>query len=220
MVKRILSAAVMLLLISALAVTAFAHPVPDLSINGSITFVMDWNGEQLDSGRLNLYKVGKVAENDGDYSFDLLDEYDDEGLTLDFAGDTVLAQELLTLAKALKLTARTTNIEDGQAEFHDLEPGLYVVWQDKADASEGFAPIDPFLISMPKFQDGEYVTEVVADPKVGFETVPPTTVPPDDEVPQTGQLNWPVPVLAISGAVLFIFGFVLWTGRKRADYER
>lgn len=28
-------------------------------------------------------------------------------------------------------------------------------------------------------------------------------------LPQTGQLNWPVPVLAVSGVVLFAFGWAL-----------
>ena len=36
---------------------------------------------------------------------------------------------------------------------------------------------------------------------------------PDNPVmsslPQTGQLNWPVPVLAVSGVVLFAFGWAL-----------
>ena len=31
-------------------------------------------------------------------------------------------------------------------------------------------------------------------------------------LPQTGQLNWPIPVMAISGMLLFAFGWV--TDRK------
>lgn len=222
MVKRIFAAAVALLLLCALSITAAAtHPVPDLSVNGSITFQMNWNDELLDSGSLNVSKVGEIAENNGDYSFALPEGFDSQNLELDFAADQVLAQELLTLAKELELEKISAPVEEGKAVFSDLTPGLYVVWQEKEDACEGFAPISPFLISMPKFQDGAYVVDVVAVPKVGLETVPPTTAPPaEEEVPQTGQLNWPVPVLAISGAVLFIFGFVLWTGRKRAGYER
>lgn len=38
-----------------------------------------------------------------------------------------------------------------------------------------------------------------------------TTTPP--ELPQTGQLRWPIPVLFISGAVLFLIGFIA----KRAE---
>ena len=216
MVKKLFAFLITLLLVSALTVTAFAHPVPDLSKNGSITFVMDWNGELLDSGSLNLSQIGQVAENDGNYSFALIEALAGSDLSLESLEDPLLAEELLTLAKVMELDKITAPIEEGAAVFQDLAPGLYVVWQDEADASQGFAAISPFLISMPKYQNGEYVLDVIANPKVPLETAPPTTQPPGDpSLPQTGQLNWPVPVLAISGAVLFIFGFVLWTGRKR-----
>lgn len=215
MVKKISALLLTLLLLSTLAVTVLAHPVPDLTTNGSITFVMDYNGEPLNNGKLNLSKVGEIVEDDGSFVFAPVLEFAD--LELDYSDVTslVLAQELLTLAKEMELEKIAAPIEAGQAVFADLMPGLYVVWQDKEDATEGFETIAPFLISCPRFETDKYVTNVVANPKVGFETVPPTTTPPPPNLPQTGQLNWPVPVLAISGAALFVVGFVLWTGRKR-----
>lgn len=215
MVKRIAVFLLMLLLIGVMAVGTFAHPVPDLSASGSITFKMDWNGEALNSGSLNLYKVGEVVEENGAVVFAPIEAF--AAVEPDYTNvDLEFAKKLLTLAKETGLEKITAPIEDGSAVFQDVATGLYVVWQDGADTSEGFAAIRPFLISMPRFQNDEYVTEVVAEPKVGFETVPPTTTPPPPgDLPQTGQLNWPVPVLAVSGAALFILGFVLWTGRKR-----
>ena len=185
MKKRILLLAVALLMICSLSLTAYAtHPVPDLSSNGSITLQMAPGGVALKDGNLNM----------------------------------VLAEELLTLAKEEKLVARTTKIKDGQAVFNDLAHGLYVVWQAQADASTGFMPINPFLLSVPRYIGGEYVMDVVAEPKVALETVPPTTTPPTTppppELPQSGQLNWPVPVLAVCGAAMLILGFVM-VGRKR-----
>ena len=41
MVKKIAVFLIAFLLICTLTVTAFAHPVPDLSVNGSITFQME-----------------------------------------------------------------------------------------------------------------------------------------------------------------------------------
>ncbi|MBE6967137.1 MAG: LPXTG cell wall anchor domain-containing protein [Ruminococcaceae bacterium] len=38
-------------------------------------------------------------------------------------------------------------------------------------------------------------------------------------MPQTGQLNWPVPVMAIIGATLFITGWVLCLRKKRIKDE-
>lgn len=221
MVKKIAVFLLALLLISALTVTALAHPVPDLTQHGSITFKMDLGENALDGGNLNIYKVGKVIEDDGNIVFAPILEFIAEELDYTDVTNPDLAKNTLTLAKELNLKKFTAPIQEGNAVFEDVAPGLYVVFQDAEDATEGFAAINPFLISMPKFQDNEYVTEVVAEPKVPLETVPPTTVPPStkpkgEEAPKTGQLNWPVPVLAVSGAVLFIAGFVMWTGRKRA----
>lgn len=223
MVKRIVSMLVMLLLIGCLAVTASAsHPVPDLSQNGSITFVMDLDGELLDGGKLNLYRIGDVTEDNGNYFFTLIQELDGSDLTLEDLDDPILAEELLTIAKVVKLEKLSGPIEDGAAVFSDLPNGLYVVWQDGEDATKGFAAIQPFLISVPKFRNGAYELDVIADPKVPLETAPPeTTTPtiPDEKLPQTGQLNWPVPVLAFSGAVLLILGFVLRTAGKKESAD-
>lgn len=227
MVKRIVSMLIMLLLIGCLTLTAFAtHPVPDLSQNGSITFVMDLDGELLDGGKLNLYKIGDIAEDDGNYSFALIDALDGSDLTLEDVSNPILAEELLTIAKVLDketgLEKYVAPIEEGAAVFADLPNGLYVVFQNDEDVTKGFAAIQPFLISVPKFQNGAYELDVIAKPKVPLETAPPeTTTPPtpDEQLPQTGQLNWPVPVLAFSGALLLILGFVLRTAGKkeRAD---
>lgn len=224
MVKRIVSMLVMLLLIGCLAVTAFAtHPVPDLSQNGSITFVMDLDGELLDGGELNLYRIGDVTEDNGNYFFTLIDELDGSDLTLEDVDDPILPEQLLTIAKVVELEKLSAPIEDGAAVFPDLPNGLYVVWQDAEDATDGFAAIQPFLISVPRFRNGEYELDVIADPKVPLETAPPeTTVPPttpDEKLPQTGQLNWPVPVLALSGAVLLILGFVLRAAGKKESAD-
>lgn len=42
--------------------------------------------------------------------------------------------------------------------------------------------------------------------------------PKDSTLPQTGQLNWPVPLLAVLGLCLFAVGWALRFGRKRDGY--
>ena len=216
MKRRIMVIAITLLMVLSLSVAAHAtHPVPDLSRNGSITLRMAPGDVPLNDGFLNIYKVGELSEDDGNYFFTLMDG---RVVTHSEEISLILAEELLTLAKEEKLVARVARIEEGQAVFHDLQHGLYVVWQAKSDASKGYMPISPFLLSVPRFVEGEYQLDVEADPKVALETVPPTTAPHpprDPELPQSGQLNWPVPVLAVSGAFLLILGFVILS-RKRA----
>lgn len=227
MKKRILSLLFALVLASCLSLTVYAsHPVPDLSKKGSITFVMNMDDVLLDGGRLNLYKVADIIEVNGNYGFRLIDALWGADVDLDKLTDPAVADRLLTLAKAARLPAVTVPIAEGRAAFPDLSAGLYLVWQADADATEGFSPIQPFLISIPKFQDGEYILDIIADPKVPLETEPtepteppPPPPPPPPHLPQTGQLNWPVPVMAALGSVLFVLGLILYSGRKAADDE-
>jgi len=42
---------------------------------------------------------------------------------------------------------------------------------------------------------------------------------PDDKLPQTGQLNWPVPLMACAGLALFALGWALCYAGKKEGYE-
>ena len=142
---------------------------------------------------------------------------------MDKVTDPAVAKSLLKLVDKKSLSRITTPIAKGQAVFSDLPVGLYLVWQNEDDADEGFSAIQPFLISVPKLQDGEYVLDVVAKPKVPLETEPtePTEPPPPPppNLPQTGQLNWPIPVMAMMGCAMFVLGVFLYSGRKGTDDE-
>ena len=225
MKKKILTFLLALLLIQCTAVQAFAaHPVPDLSATGSISFQMVKNGLNLDGGNLKLCKVGDIQEDDGDYSFALVEELKGNDVDLKTPTDPEVAEKLLKLAKENHLTTRIAPISKGKAVFANLPVGLYLVWQDSADATKGYSAIHPFLISIPKLEGNQYVYDIVAKPKVPIEikpSPPPSAPPPSPPpyLPQTGQLNWPVPVMAVLGFGLFIFGLLLYSDRKVKDDE-
>lgn len=42
----------------------------------------------------------------------------------------------------------------------------------------------------------------------------------EPKLPQTGQMNWPIPVMTVAGLALFIFGWYLCFGRKREGNEK
>jgi hypothetical protein len=109
--------------------------------------------------------------------------------------------------------------EEGYADFTKLPQGLYLVVQTQA--SHGYEAIKPFLVSIPLPDGDSWIYDVDATPKVGA-TIPDTPDTPDTPdkpdvpdtpdkpvLPQTGQLNWPVPVLACCGVLLFSVGWVL-----------
>lgn len=222
--KRIIVLTVCLLLLVSLTVNAQAatHPVPDLSRNGSLTFLMEVAGEKLDTGALNISRVGELTEEDGNYFFTLLDGTE---ITEDSQITQTLAEEMLELAEELQLEVLSAEINNGTAVFQDLPHGLYVVWQTEENACDGYAPISPFLISIPRYANGEYTLDVVAKPKVPFTPEPPTPPtepppPPPPELPETGQLKWPVPVMAAAGIALLIVGCILCASRKKYAHEK
>ena len=230
MKNRILSLLMALVLVFSFAVKASASdkPVemPNLDHKGSLEFTMDVDGVPLDTGFLNMYYVAGIVQVEEDrYDFRLVKELADAGAKLDTKDlyDGVQAENLLKVAGRVLTGYLRAPIAEGKAAFPDLDAGLYLVWQADADASEGYAAIHPFLISVPRWQNGAYTLYVEADPKVPFETEPttppPPPPPPPPELPQTGLLKWPVPVMAIAGITLFVVGWILCWRRKRIEHE-
>lgn len=230
MKNRILSLLLALGLVFALAVHASAADVPvempDLTKKGSLEFTMDVDGVPLNTGFLNMYYVaGIFLVEDDRYDFRLVQTLADAGAKLDTKDlyDGVQAKNLLKVADRVLPDYLRAPIQEGKAAFSDLDAGLYLVWQAEEDASEGYAAIHPFLISVPRWQNGNYTLYVEADPKVPFETTPttppPPPPPPPPDIPQTGRLKWPVPVMAVAGVTLFAVGWFLCLRGKRMEHE-
>lgn len=213
MTRRIYAFLTAVVLLCCMGMSVSAHEVPNLEENGTITFIIQWGEEKLDDGTLTLYRVGDIVEENGNFGFALIPELAGSDLSLEKIDDQKLAEDLAKLAKAQKLEALTEKISEGKVCFEDVEPGLYVAVQN--EVSDGFEPLSPFVISMPLCEGGEYLTDFEAKPKVSLEqeptesVEPPTTKPKDPTLPQTGQLNWPVPVLVVSGLFLFVLGWGL-----------
>lgn len=211
-----------------LAVNASATTdMPDLSGKGSLTLTMNYNGQPLNSGKVNILALGEVqALSKSQYDFKLFASLGKETLTQEELYDADVAKSLLSNAKKLYGENIVTEaIGGGKVEFKDLSAGLYVVWQEESDACDGLSAFQPFLISVPRWQNDAFVMDVVATPKVPLQDAPPppeTTPPPPPppELPNTGQLNWPIPVMAVSGVMLMIVGLILCVNRKRNNYEK
>ena len=222
--KRILALASALLALCLMTAPVSAQELPDPERTGSLMLWMAYNGEALDGGSLTLYRVAEIAISDGNAGFRLLDALSD-GPELTDLDDPQLARTLADLARSRNLPALTEPISAGWAVFSPLDPGLYVVTQSRDQAAGGFDAIQPFLFSLPQWQEEAYVYDLTAAPKVPLvprETTPteptgpteptdPTapTEPDPPDLPQTGQLNWPVPVLAVLGMTFFLAGWML-----------
>lgn len=275
--KRLAAVLAALTLLVWCAAPAFALEVVDLSRTGSIKVSLydSETSEAVGGGTLTLYRVAKVQKDNADLSFVYTNGFEDCGVEL---GDLSEGELAGRLAEKIAATAESTTVEIsdiGVAEFGDLEVGLYLVVQ--TTAAENYNVINPFLVSVPIQENGSYVYDVDALPKVGTAAkktpeppdkpdtpdTPDTPDKPDEEtpntpaapgpdnpdgwvlgahgekiylnpeapspdspngyvmgahgLPQTGQLNWPIPVLAVTGVVLVAAGIKLKKGTRKDE---
>lgn len=209
-----------LVLLCAVMVPSWAHEVPDLKKTGSITLTLQYDGKALSGGSFALYRVGTVTEQDGNYSFTTAGtSFSSFSGSLDKL-DAALAQKLKDYADSQKLQpVASARNSGGKAVFSMVTPGLYLVVQTQR--CTGYELLSPFLVSVPMNEDGHYRYDIDASGK--FKPTPKSDTPdkpntPGSNLPQTGQLNWPVPVLAGAGLVLFALGWWLcFVQRKRHE---
>ena len=219
-IKAMFSILMALCLFCGVTVGAYAHEVPDGSRKGTITVEMKYNGNDVPGGALTAYRVGEVQENNGDYSFVKTAGMEGFNGSYENIGSADLAEAVADFVTQQKLPAyAAAKNENGKAVFSDMEPGLYLIVQ--TEKSDGYEAMNSFLVSVPMNEDGHYVYEVSAEGKFQLAQEPkPTTPdkPKDPTLPQTGQLNWPVPMLAVMGLCLFAVGWMLRFGRRKDGY--
>ncbi len=212
----------------------------DLSRSGSVTLTLaDGDGNAVSGGAVTLYQVATLTLDDGNMAYSYTDAFVGCGAALDVE-DTSLAETLADYAASEGVSGTTLNIgSSGTVSFGGLELGLYLVVQ--TTESDSYEIISPFVVTVPLEEDGAWVYDVDASPKVGAVTpVEPEEPEPDeseepepdksttttttttsDTLPQTGQLNWPILVLGVSGTVLFLVGWYLTrSDRKRTEYAK
>lgn len=273
--KRLAAVLAALTLLVWCAAPAFALEVVDLSRTGSIKVSLydSETSEAVGGGTLTLYRVAKVQKDNANLSFVYTNGFEDCGVEL---GDLSEGELAGRLAEKIAATAESTTVE-----ISDLEVGLYLVVQ--TTAAENYNVINPFLVSVPIQENGSYVYDVDALPKVGTAAkktpeppdtpdtpdkpdtpdTPDTPDKPEEEnpntpaapgpdnpdgwvlgahgekiylnpeapspdnpngyvmgahgLPQTGQLNWPIPVLAVTGVVLVATGIKLKKGTRKDE---
>lgn len=218
--KRIISLILTLMLAAALSLSVRALEVPDYDRRGSISISMSYQNAPVSGGTLTLYRVADVVNSDADYSFAYTSDFAGCSIPVEDLNDAKLPEELSRIAGEKGLAGTTLTVDgNGKALFSDLELGLYLVVQETA--ASGFKRINPFLVSVPYQADGRYLYDVdtapknIPGPEVDPTEPPVPTEPADPELPQTGQTNWPIPVMAVLGMLLIITGCcVCASGRK------
>lgn len=183
------------------------------------------------------FAIRQVASMDHQGRYALLGDYAASGVELNGletagqwkeAGDALAAY---TAAGSLPVQASRTADHAGKAVFTGLAGGVYLVTADTVQVNGLRYAVAPYLLAVPGWApEGGWLYDVVSLPKCErtpdsdkpdgpdvIPTVNPVTPgqTPGGKLPQTGQLKWPVPVLAAAGMVLMGVGFAL--NRRRDD---
>lgn len=170
-----------------------------------------------------VYRVADVSQYG---SFTLLPQYTGSKaavnqLTQDAAIDWRKAAQQLrawTQNNAISADAQKNTDKNGTATFSQLTTGLYLVVGSDAQSNGKTYCTSPFLVSVPELTENQtaWQYDVTANPKSEPEhTTPPEDKPKDDtppkkpkkNLPDTGILQWPIPVLAGSGLALMLIGW-------------
>lgn len=207
--------------------SVFAVELVDMERKGSVSISMRYQGESVPGGTLSAIRVAEVTLTNGDYGFAFTSEFASCGLSTEDISLPHLASELAAFADANAIAGTEKRIdENGAVTFSDLEVGLYLFVQHTP--ADGFCAVSPFLVTVPSREGETYVYDVDGSPKLSLEpaptesTAPPTTtepLPTEPKLPQTGQTNWPVPVLAVSGVLLFMLGWYMKRSGKKVCNE-
>ena len=141
-------------------------------------------------------------------------------------GEREKAAAIQKYAKSIKIRGKVrTTDNNGSVKFTDLPLGVYLI--QNYPVTKKKEELKPFLVTVPRLLNNEYVYDVDASAKPEAPDVPggnetekpdnpdkpdnpgkPGNGVPGNKLPQTGQLWWPVPVLIAAGFLLIIFGLI------------
>lgn len=215
---------------SAYAAADAASLDPDRTGSVSLTLADD-SGTTVTDGAVTMYQAAALALEDGSMDYAWTDAFAACGETPDVT-DTNLAASLADYVEEHQITGTTASLDaEGTVCFDGLSLGLYLVVQ--TTQSTGYNAISPFLVTVPLAENETWVYEVDASPKV--EVYTETAAPPESTttittttttttttaatLPQTGQLYWPVPLLAAGGLALLATGRgLVMSDRRKRDH--
>lgn len=184
-------------------VNAVTEPI-DFEKTGSLSVTMKCSHGYISGGNVALYRIAELKWIDENYKFEYTRDFKDCHIPLNNLNADGLADSFNNYIIEKQIVVNRNILEDGTIVYNNLPLGLYLVVHE--EATDGFTNALPFIVTLPMSNGAEWEYNVDATPKV--EIKHSVIVGPPD-IPQTGQLKWPVPVMAALGVIIFAIGLVL-----------
>ena len=169
--------------ISVLLVSLMYLNVNALDINkkGSAEIIIEYSEEEPIVGAgIDLYKIADlVIDDNGHVEYKYVPELSGEvfklqdltGLDINSTKDdeykkSVEVAKSIDLSKLSKIDTKTTD-SNGRVKFENLDLGLYLVKQ--TGAVKGYTNIDEFVFTVPGYDNGDWIYDIVSMPKPTIE---------------------------------------------------
>ena len=216
MKKTILISFIFIIIMASLIRTALATSLGTIEL----VAINNTNSKAVEDLRISVYQVSQQDEQ-GNLKFAV--GFENCTLNVEDLSENNL-ENLNDYAKA-NANPVFTEVTDSNGKFtlNNLEFGKYLfVQENKTDE----ITMQTMLISVPELMDGKKLTyEVTAKPKIVNKEIIDrnetqiTRVARDEQLPYTGVLNWPIPVIVIAGIVIFCIAWlkVYSTSKKKVE---
>lgn len=181
-------------------------------------------GEAVSGIQISIYQVGTAAFEGYNLVYTLAETLAEgkdipiNGLTADQNRSSAakLWKQIQALGQdSLPVWTEKTD-KEGKIQLEQMPMGIYLAVQTAENNT--YADITPFLFYLPESGEDGWAYDIALTPKVEKHPEQKPSTPDGSNgpyLPQTGMLQWPVPLLAGSGVLLFAVGWGVSRSRRR-----
>lgn len=196
--------------------------IPTGTQRGSIQVTMQdaENQQKVSGGTLTCIKVGTLENQQEEPVWKFTEAFADCGLNIEQMQGETFADRLWDYAQKKSIEGTTKQIDqNGTVMFDDIPLGVYLIVQQKS--AKGYYNVKAFVVSVPIEDENGWIYDVDASPKMEkLKKATATSGKKENskiqKLPQTGQMNWPIPLLACSGMILFLAGWWMYKRGKES----
>jgi len=176
--------------------------------------LLDKNKQPIDGLQVSICKVADISGSD----YIPAEAFAESGISISGIVNhptEEVANAVCQYVKKQQIESQSAQSQNGEVGFDSLDRAIWLVFCQEEQEYR----FNPYFVFLPQTINGKVQYEVIAEPKVEEnigqdagnteqEPVLPNTQPSGDKLPQTGQLWWPILMIAIAGVALVLLGII------------